>query len=81
MPLAPELLELLRCPESREKLIYFPAGEQDGEEFLFCPSSRLKYRVEGDIPVMLIDEAERLDEGATSELCERARARGLLETP
>jgi uncharacterized protein YbaR (Trm112 family) len=79
MPLVPELKKLLRCPESREKLIYFPPGDRDGE-FLFCPASRLKFRVEGDIPVMLIAEAERLDEGRAQELYERARESGLIES-
>jgi len=35
---------------------------------LFCPESRLKYRIEDDIPVMLVDEAERLDESAAQAL-------------
>jgi len=63
----PELLEILVCPESREALIYFA-----DENFLFCPKSRLKYRVEDGIPIMLIDEAERLDENAAAELLRRA---------
>jgi uncharacterized protein len=63
----PELLEILVCPESREPLIYF-----SDENFLFCPKSRLKYRVEDGIPIMLIDEAERLDENAAAELLRRA---------
>ena len=67
MALSQELLEILVCPESKEDLVYF---EQEG--FLFCPASRLKYRIEDDIPVMLIDEAERLDEGAAEELMKRA---------
>jgi uncharacterized protein YbaR (Trm112 family) len=63
----PELLEILVCPESREPLVYFA-----DENFLFCPKSRLKYRVEDGIPIMLIDEAERLDETAAAELMRRA---------
>ena len=67
MALSNELLEILVCPESKEDLIYF---EQEG--FLFCPASRLKYRIEDDIPVMLVDEAERLDDAAAEELMKRA---------
>ncbi len=67
MALDPELLEILVCPESKKPLLYFP---DDG--FLFCPDSRLKYRVEDDIPVMLVDEAERLDEAAADALVARA---------
>lgn len=57
MSLDPELLEILVCPESRKPLVYF-----SDEQFLFCPDSRLKYRVEDGIPVMLVEEAERLSE-------------------
>jgi uncharacterized protein YbaR (Trm112 family) len=53
-------------------LIYF---EEEG--FLFCPASRLKYSINDDIPVMLVDEAERLDEEAAAALVETARERGL----
>ncbi len=67
MALSNELLEILVCPESKEDLIYF-----EQESFLFCPASRLKYRIEDDIPVMLVDEAERLDEAAAEELMKRA---------
>lgn len=69
MALDPELLEILVCPESKKPLVYF---EQD--EFLFCPDSRLKYRIEDGIPVMLIEEAERLSENEASTLMERAPA-------
>jgi len=65
--LDPELLEILVCPESKGPLIYFR-----DEGFLFCPDSRLRYRVEDGIPVMLIEEAERLDEQAAARLMERA---------
>ncbi len=67
MALSNELLEILVCPESKEDLIYF-----EQESFLFCPASRLKYRIEDDIPVMLVDEAERLDDAAAEELMKRA---------
>jgi len=70
MALDPLLLEILVCPESKKPLLYF-----EKEHFLFCPESRLKYRIEDDIPVMLIEEAERLDDAATQALMERAGAR------
>ncbi len=74
MAIPPELLEILVCPESKEKLIYF---EEEG--FLFCPASRLKYRVEDDIPVLLVDEAERLSPEAAEDLMRRA-PRGAIRT-
>ncbi len=69
MPLDPELLEILVCPESKRPLIYF-----EREDFLFCPDSKLKYRVEDGIPVMLIEEAERLTDEQAQGLLARAPA-------
>ena len=70
MALDPLLLEILVCPESKKPLLYF---EKEG--FLFCPESRLKYRIEDDIPVMLVEEAERLDEDTAAALVARAKPR------
>jgi uncharacterized protein YbaR (Trm112 family) len=72
MALDPELLDILACPESKAPLIYF-----ETEGFLFCPKSRLKYAIQDGIPVMLIDEAERLDDAAAVRLVADAKARGL----
>lgn len=56
--LSREFVDMLVCPESQKKLVYFPEGERDG--FLLCEESRLRYPVKSDIPVMLLDQAERL---------------------
>jgi uncharacterized protein len=69
MALHKELLDILACPESKQPLVYF-----EQENFLFCPASRLKYKIVDDIPIMLIDEAERLDEAQAAELMRRAPA-------
>jgi uncharacterized protein YbaR (Trm112 family) len=64
---------LLRCTECRGRLIYFPE-----ERFLFCPASRLRYSItEEGIPVMLIEDAERVDETEAEQLVARARELGL----
>ncbi len=55
MSLAPELLEILVCPKCKGDLEYRPDPES-----LVCHVCRLVYRVEDDIPVMLIDEAAPL---------------------
>jgi hypothetical protein len=73
MPLPSDLLAILRCPESKQPLVYFEA-----EKFLFCPASRLKYRVDDGIPVMLVDDAERVSEGEAERLASEARRRGLF---
>ncbi|HHS12626.1 MAG TPA: Trm112 family protein [bacterium] len=48
-----KLLDILVCPKCKGGLEY----DQENEK-LICRICRLKYRVEEDIPVMLIDEAE-----------------------
>ena len=52
MAIAPELLEILVCPKCKGELVLTPAGDA-----LDCRACRLRYRIEDDIPVMLIDEA------------------------
>ncbi len=58
MSLSPDLLKILVCPKSKAPLEYH-AGPP---EVLVCRESRLVYRVQDGIPVMLIDEAEPLDD-------------------
>ena len=48
-----ELLDILACPKCKGELEYDRENEK-----LICHSCRLKYRIEDDIPIMLIDEAE-----------------------
>ena len=76
MALADDLLQILVCPESKQPLIYF---EEEG--FLFCPVSRLKYRIEDGIPVMLVDEAERLEPDAARALAARGETLPRTGTP
>lgn len=57
MSLMPELLEILVCPKCKGDLEY----RTGPDEVLICHSCRLVYRVEDDIPIMLIDEAKPLD--------------------
>jgi len=75
-----ELLEVLVCPRSRGALIYFPRGEAGDDEakgFLLCPSSRLRYRIDDGVAVMLVEEAEELPAREVERLVDRARALGL----
>ncbi len=55
MTLAKELLDLLACPQCKGPLVYDEAAAT-----LTCGACRLRYRIEDDIPVLLIEEAERL---------------------
>ena len=49
-----KLLEILACPKCKGDLEY----DKD-ENKLICNKCRLRYRIEDDIPIMLIDEAEK----------------------
>lgn len=55
--LAKELLDILVCPQCKGDLEYDSVAQK-----LTCPACRLRYSIEDDIPIMLVDEAERLDE-------------------
>jgi uncharacterized protein YbaR (Trm112 family) len=57
MAIDKELLDLLVCPLSKAPLELTADGK-----FLVCRESKLVYRVEDDIPIMLVDEAIPLDE-------------------
>ena len=49
-----ELLDILACPKCKGDLQY----KQDDQK-LICNTCRLKYDIKDDIPIMLIDEAEK----------------------
>jgi len=50
-----KLLDILACPKCKGELEY----ERDRER-LICHKCRLAYPIKDDIPVMLIDEAEKI---------------------
>ena len=80
MVLPKELLDILVCPQSKAPLLYFARGEKDDDEasgFLVCPTSRLRYRIESGVPVMLVEEATELPVDAVERLVSRARALGI----
>ena len=54
MPLDPQLLEILACPEDKGPLLYFA-----DEDTLYNPRLKRRYAIRDDIPIMLIDEAEK----------------------
>ncbi len=57
MALDRKLLDILACPKCKGDLEYVNTKK---EHALICRKCKLKYRVEDDIPIMLIDEAEKL---------------------
>ncbi len=52
--LSDELLKILACPKCKGQLDYVKDKEK-----LVCNGCRVTYRIENDIPIMLIDEAEK----------------------
>ena len=55
MAISKELLDILACPKCKGDIHLNDRG--DG---LICDACRLMYPIKDDIPVMLIDEAERI---------------------
>jgi uncharacterized protein len=56
MAISQELLEILVCPKCKGDIHLNASG--DG---LCCEACRLMYPIRDDIPIMLIDEAVKLD--------------------
>lgn len=52
--LSQELLDILACPKCKGDLEYDRKKNK-----LICHTCRLKYDIKDDIPIMLIDEAEK----------------------
>jgi uncharacterized protein YbaR (Trm112 family) len=61
------------CPKSKQPLVYVEPGEE--EPFLLCPASRLRYRIDDGIPVLLVDEAVEVSEAEVKRLLDLARQR------
>jgi uncharacterized protein YbaR (Trm112 family) len=57
MPLNPDLLEILVCPQCKGSIEASP-----DQAWLICRKCRLQYEVRDGIPVMLVDEARPLEE-------------------
>ena len=55
MAIAEKLLEILVCPKCKGGLQYKAANPS-----LDCTLCQLRYPIREDIPVMLVDEAEKL---------------------
>ena len=75
MTLDARLLEILACPRDKGPLLYY-ADEQG----LYNSRLRLRYRVEDGIPVMLVDEAESVDDAEHERLLAKAEADGVGPT-
>ena len=52
-----ELLDILACPKCKGEVKL-----TDNKDGLVCDACRLLYEIRDDIPIMLIDEATKLEE-------------------
>jgi uncharacterized protein YbaR (Trm112 family) len=75
MSLDPKLLEILACPEDKGPLWYF-----EDESALYNPRLKRRYAVREDIPIMLIDEAETVDDSEAARLVAKAESEGIRPT-
>ena len=55
MTIAKELLDILACPKCKGDITLNGPGTG-----LICSNCKLLYHIKDDIPVMLIDEAEKI---------------------
>jgi uncharacterized protein YbaR (Trm112 family) len=61
-----ELLDMLCCPETKADLVL------DGNFLVSTDkATRRRYRIENDIPIMLIDESEILDEAVWADIMKK----------
>lgn len=72
MALDPKLLEILACPEDKGSLLFFAT-----EQVLYNPRLKRKYRVENDVPQMLIEEAKAAEPSEHERLLELAARDGV----
>ncbi len=75
MALDTKLLEILACPEDKGPLLYFR-----DEDTLYNPRLRRRYVIRDDIPIMLVDEAEAVDDIEHARLTAKAEAEGISPT-
>jgi uncharacterized protein len=75
MALDDQLLEILACPEDKGPLLYF-----EDEDALYNPRLKRRYPIREDIPIMLIDEAESVDDAEHERLLAKAEAQGIAPT-
>jgi uncharacterized protein len=66
MSLDSRLLDILACPQDKGPLYYL--GDDEG---LYNPRLQRRYAIRDGIPIMLIDEAETVDDAEHARLMQR----------
>ena len=75
MSLDPRLLAVLACPQDKGPLYYL--GDDGG---LYNPRLHRRYLVRDGIPVMLVDEAEEVDDAGHEAIMARIATEGIQPT-
>ncbi len=75
MTLSAELLAVLACPEDKGPLLYF--GDDGG---LYNPRLQRRYLITDGIPIMLIDEAEAVNDEDHAALLAKAESESITLT-
>jgi len=57
MALDKELLDILACPKCKEGVVL-----AEDKKSLICNSCKLVFSIKDDIPIMLLEEAKKLEE-------------------
>ena len=72
MALDSKLLEILACPDDKGPLLFFAT-----EQVLYNPRLKRKYRVQDDVPQMLIEEGMAADPAEHERLIALAQRDGV----
>lgn len=75
MALAPQLLQILACPEDKGPLYYLA-----DEDALYNPRLTRRYAIRDGIPVMLIDEAETVGADEHTRITAKIASEGITPT-
>ncbi|HIG25290.1 MAG TPA: Trm112 family protein [Acidimicrobiia bacterium] len=75
MTLDARLLEILACPQDKGPLYYFA-----DEDALYNDRLQRRYEIRQDIPVMLVDEAQDVDQAEHARLMARVADEDLAPT-
>ncbi len=75
MTLDSKLLEILACPQDKGPLLYL-----SNEDSLYNPRLRRRYAIRDDIPIMLVDEAETVDDAEHQRILAKVKAEGIAPT-
>jgi uncharacterized protein YbaR (Trm112 family) len=75
MTLSQQLLDVLACPRDHGPLYYLA-----DEDALYNPRLRCRYPIRDDIPIMLVDESETVDEAEHERLVAKIEAERIAPT-